>query len=72
MCTTAKFAVDWQLWVIRSPRDVQGMSVIPPKAAVNADIFVRPVRARMYGPAVRYKMDLQDNERESCINVSGL
>jgi hypothetical protein len=26
----------------------------------------------MYGPAVRYKMDFQDNERESCINVSGL
>ena len=28
--------------------------------------------AKMYGPAVRYKMDFQDNERESCINVSGL
>jgi hypothetical protein len=28
--------------------------------------------ANMYGPAVRYKMDFQDNERESCINVSGL
>jgi hypothetical protein len=28
--------------------------------------------ATMYGPAVRYKMDFQDNERESCINVSGL
>jgi hypothetical protein len=28
------------------PRIVRGMSVIPPKAAVNADIFVRPVRAR--------------------------
>jgi hypothetical protein len=26
----------------------------------------------MYGPAVRYKPDFQDNERESCINVSGL
>jgi len=26
----------------------------------------------MYGPAVRYKMDFQGNERESCINVSGL
>jgi hypothetical protein len=31
---------------IRPPRDVRGMSVIPPKANVNADIFVRPVRAR--------------------------
>jgi hypothetical protein len=30
---------------IRPPRDVHGMSVISPKAAVNADIFVRPVRA---------------------------
>jgi hypothetical protein len=26
-------------------RNVRGMSVISPKAAVNADIFVRPVRA---------------------------
>jgi hypothetical protein len=26
---------------ILPPRDVRGMSVIPPKAAVNADIFVR-------------------------------
>jgi hypothetical protein len=26
----------------------------------------------MYGPAVRYKMDFQDNERESYINLSGL
>jgi hypothetical protein len=25
---------------IRPPRDVRGMSVIPPKAAVKADIFV--------------------------------
>ena len=33
---------------------------------------VCPFSARMYGPAVRYKMDFQDNERESCINVSGL
>jgi hypothetical protein len=30
---------------ILPPRNVRGMSVIPPKAAVNADIFVRPVRA---------------------------
>src|SRR6516165_11083664 len=30
---------------IRPSRDVRGMSVIPPKAAVNADIFARPVRA---------------------------
>jgi hypothetical protein len=30
---------------IRPSRDVRGMSVIPPKAAVKADIFVRPVRA---------------------------
>jgi len=35
--------------------------------ASNSD----PIGA-MYGPAVRYKMDFQDNERESCINVSGL
>ena len=30
---------------ILPPRNVRGMSVIPPKAAVNTDIFVRPVRA---------------------------
>ena len=30
---------------IRPSRDVRGLSVIPPKAAVNTDIFVRPVRA---------------------------
>jgi len=30
---------------ILPPRNVRGMSVIPPKAAVNVDIFVRPVRA---------------------------
>jgi hypothetical protein len=30
---------------ILPPRNVHGMSVIPPKAAVNTDIFVRPVRA---------------------------
>jgi hypothetical protein len=28
--------------------------------------------ATMYGPAVRYEMDPKINERESCINVSGL
>jgi hypothetical protein len=31
---------------ILPPRNVRGMSVIPPEAAVNADISVRPVRAR--------------------------
>jgi hypothetical protein len=30
------------------------------------------IRANMYGPAVRYKTDFQTDERESCINVSGL
>jgi hypothetical protein len=28
--------------------------------------------ARMYGPAVRSKMELREGERESCINVFGL
>jgi hypothetical protein len=31
---------------ILPPRNVRGMSVIPRKVAVNADIFVRPVRAK--------------------------
>ena len=30
---------------IRPPRDFPGMSVLPPKAVVNADIFLRPVPA---------------------------
>jgi hypothetical protein len=30
---------------IRPPRALGGMSVIPPKAVANADIFVRPGRA---------------------------
>jgi hypothetical protein len=30
---------------ILPPRNVRGMSVIPPKAALNADIFIWPVRA---------------------------
>ena len=34
-----------QMGQILPPRNVRGMSVIPPKAAVSADIFVRPVRA---------------------------
>ena len=34
-----------QMGQILPPRNVRGTSVIPPKAAVNADIFVRPVRA---------------------------
>jgi hypothetical protein len=38
----------------------------------KSDIVSCPKSAIMYGPAVRYKMDFQDNERESCINVSGL
>jgi hypothetical protein len=28
--------------------------------------------AKMYGPAVRGKMELREGERESCINVFGL
>ena len=35
-----------QMGQILPPRNVRGTSVIPPKAAVNADIFVRPVRAQ--------------------------
>jgi hypothetical protein len=38
-------AVMTGLGQILPPRNVRGMSVIPPKAAVNANIFVRPVRA---------------------------
>jgi hypothetical protein len=40
---------------ILPPPNVRGMSVIPPKAAVNADIFVRPVRANKRHPRWRIR-----------------
>jgi hypothetical protein len=56
----------------RYPRAARGMSASPPIASVIWHHSEVTRRAIMYGPAVRYKMDFQDNERESCINVSGL
>jgi hypothetical protein len=46
---------------ILPPRKVRGMSVIAPKAAVNADIFVRPVRATTGREQMQQHADLVDH-----------
>jgi hypothetical protein len=48
------------------------MSALPPESGRITDIGGRLRCASMYGPAARYKMASKINERESCINVSGL
>ena len=46
---------------IRPPRDVRGRSVTPPKAAVNADLFARPVRAKSGREQTQQQMELVDH-----------